>query len=117
MIKDLQHEGDLATIVRRSHDTPVFLLKHSTRCPISAAAWREYQGFDGTDPRAELWRVLVVENMPLSAKVAHESGIRHDSPQILLFSGGQVVWHASHWSITQEAMADALRKAASVQRT
>lgn len=111
MIKDLQHEGDLQALLQRSRETPVFLLKHSTRCSISSAAWKECQGFAGTDPGVELWRVLVIENRPLSAKVAVDTGVVHQSPQILLFSGGQVVWHASHWSITTQAMAEALGKA------
>ncbi len=113
MIRDLEREGDLEALVQRSHDTPVFVLKHSTRCPISAAAWREYQRFEDTHPRAELWRVLVIENKPLSAKVASDTGIVHQSPQVLLISDGQVAWHVSHWSITKEAMADALGEAAS----
>jgi len=108
MVRDVEHEQDFELLVQRSHNTPVFLLKHSTRCPISGAAWREYQRFGEAQPSAELWRVLVIENSPLSAKVASTTGIGHQSPQILLFSGGQVVWHASHWSITEEAMADAL---------
>jgi bacillithiol system protein YtxJ len=115
MIRDLEHEGDLQALVRRSQDAPVFLLKHSTRCPISSAAWQECQRFAGSDPSTELWRVLVVENRPLSAKVASDTGVVHQSPQVLLFSGGRVVWHASHWAITRQALGDALRQAASVQ--
>ena len=115
MIKDLEHDGDWAALLQRSRSRPVFLLKHSTRCSISAAALREYRHFEATEPGAELWRVLVIEKRLLSAKVASESGLRHESPQVLLLSGGQVVWHASHWSITEEAMADALRKATAVQ--
>lgn len=115
MIRELEHEGDLERLLQRSHDMPVFLFKHSTRCSISAAAWREYQRFEDTDPRAELWRVLVVESKPLSAKVANDTGIAHASPQVLLLADGQVAWHVSHWSITKEAMADALREAAAVE--
>lgn len=114
MVRDLEREEDFPLLVQRSYNTPVFLLKHSTRCPISRATWHEYQRFGEAQPSAELWRVLVIENSPLSAKVASATGISHQSPQILLFSGGQVVWHASHWSITEEAMADALNGAALV---
>jgi bacillithiol system protein YtxJ len=112
MIRDLEHEGDLEALLQRSHGTPVFLLKHSTRCPISAAAWREYRQFGESSPPAELWRVLVIEKKPLSGKVAHETGIAHQSPQLLLISDGRAIWHVSHWSITQEAMANALEDVA-----
>jgi bacillithiol system protein YtxJ len=111
MITDLQHEQDLQRLAQESREEPVFLLKHSTRCPISAAAWREYQRFGQVHPRAQLWRVLVIENTPMSRQVARVTGVGHESPQILLFSNGQVVWHASHWRITKEAMTDALSRA------
>jgi bacillithiol system protein YtxJ len=111
VVRELEHEQDFEALVQHSDHTRVFLLKHSTRCPISAAAWREYQHFEDAYPGAELWRVLVIENKPLSAKVASATGIGHQSPQVLLFSEGQVVWQASHWAITKEAMADALEEA------
>jgi bacillithiol system protein YtxJ len=113
MIREGQTRQDLEQLVRDSNQRPVFLLKHSTRCPISASAWRAYQRFDGTHPDAALWKVLVIENAPLSAEITRQAGVGHQSPQILLFHRGQVVWHDSHWSITQEAIEDALRAAVS----
>jgi bacillithiol system protein YtxJ len=113
MIRECQTQQDFEQLVRDSNQRPVFLLKHSTRCPISASAWRAYQHFDDTHPDAALWKVLVVENAPLSAEIARQAGVSHESPQILLFRRGQVVWHDSHWSITQKSIEDVLRKVAS----
>ncbi|QZD60727.1 thioredoxin family protein [Bacillus pumilus] len=36
--------------------------------------------------------------------VTEKSGVKHESPQALVFSGGKVKWHASHSSITKEAL-------------
>jgi bacillithiol system protein YtxJ len=60
-------------------------------------------------PQLESAVVLVVENRKLSNAVANRFGIRHESPQALLIKDGLVVWHASHWSITSEALGAALR--------
>lgn len=111
MIKDCETRQDFDRLVRNSQEHPVFLLKHSTRCPISGAAWRAYQRFSETRPAAELWRVLVIENKQLSAQIAREVGIGHQSPQILLFHKGDVVWNDSHYSIKEDAMREALGEA------
>jgi bacillithiol system protein YtxJ len=57
-----------------------------------------------------LWKVLVIEDRQLSAKIASETGVRHQSPQALLFHRGEVVWHDSHWSIDENALEEALDK-------
>jgi len=112
MIQDCQTEEHLQQIVRTSQQEPVFLLKHSTRCPISGAAWRSFQEYAQAHAEQQLWKVLVVEHRDTSKHIAHETGVAHQSPQILLFHKGQVVWHASHWSITEDAMAAALSQIA-----
>lgn len=104
MIKDLTARPDFDELLARSQSEPVFLLKHSTRCPISAAAWREYQRYASAHPDRELYRVLVIEERTLSGDIAQYTGVAHQSPQALLFSGGEVVWHASRWAITIDAL-------------
>ena len=112
MIRDCKTKEHLQQITQTSHQEPVFLLKHSTRCPISAAAWRSFQEYARAHADQQLWRVLVVEQRDTSSHIARETGIAHQSPQILLFHKGDVVWHASHWSITEDAMAAALSQIA-----
>jgi bacillithiol system protein YtxJ len=112
MIKDLEHEQDFQQLVQRSHAAPVLLLKHSTRCPISRAALRECERFQQEHPDVELWRILVIENGPLSLEIARATGVTHQSPQLLLFSNGQVTWHVSHWAITEKAMVEACGRGA-----
>lgn len=108
MIKDLGTKQDYNQLVQASHDKPIFLLKHSTRCPISASRWQAFQEFADKEMRADFYRVLVVENRALSQHVAQDTGIRHESPQAFLLHEGQVTWDDSHWSITPESMSVAL---------
>lgn len=86
--------------------------KHSTRCPVSSAAWREVSAFRREHPEAAVYVVHVVEQRELSNAVASRTRVRHESPQAIVLQGGQVAWHASHEGVTAEALAGVLEGAA-----
>ena len=44
----------------------------------------------------------------LGQAVAARTGVRHESPQVLLLAGGGAVWSASHRGVTAAAVAAAL---------
>jgi bacillithiol system protein YtxJ len=106
-IPDLKSEADFHDFLRRSAGRPAVLFKHSTRCPISAAALREFEAFAGAEGGVPCARVLVVEQRPLSGFIAEASGVRHESPQAILFRDGRAAWSASHRAITRESLAKA----------
>jgi bacillithiol system protein YtxJ len=94
--------------------TPVVVLKHSLACPLSAMVWSAYEAFLATRNPGEDVRYTVVEiqNAPeVSAEIARRSGIKHESPQVLLLVRGKVVWSANHWSISEESLAAAVAEA------
>lgn len=111
MIRSCTSEAEYEALLAESRQQPVFLLKHSSRCPISAAAHEQFQRYTRDHPEVECRLVLVIEHRPLSQHIASETGIAHASPQALLFSHGQVVWHASHYAITERALAEAYVRA------
>ncbi len=84
------------------------LLKHSTVCPISTAAYEEFQAYlkNHEVPAAV---ILVREDRPVSNEVAERYEIKHESPQVFLLEDGQVKWHTSHWKITQQSIEEALK--------
>jgi bacillithiol system protein YtxJ len=88
----------------RSAERPVLLLKHSTRCPVSANALREFEDYIENHPEAELDYVLVkvIESRPVSNRIAEDLGVPHASPQIFLIKDRTPYWNASHWAITTE---------------
>ncbi len=49
--------------------------------------------------------IRVVESRPASNLVAEKTGIRHESPQVILFHDGSPVFEANNWGITPEALA------------
>ena len=89
----------------RSHDEAVVLFKHSLTCPISAGAYQEMERVAG-----EVGLVVVQKARPVSDEIAARTGVRHESPQALVLRDGRVVWSASHWNVTAEAVGGALRE-------
>lgn len=108
MIKPLSNETEYSQVLAASSDKPVFIFKHSTACPVSARAWKTFNSFAENDSRADYYRVLVIEDRPLAQHIAQATGIRHESPQVILFRNGAPVWDESHWSIAEEALSEAL---------
>ncbi len=104
MIKDLNSPEQFEEILQTSQQRPVFLFKHSTSCFTSSYAWRIFQKFAASEARPEHWRVLVLEQRALSQHLARQTGVQHESPQVLLLHEGKVVWHDSHEGITANAL-------------
>src|SRR6266404_4851380 len=109
MVVDLQQEQDLEQLLERSTTEPILIFKHSTQCSISAQAYEEFTDFAEAVRSLSCGVVLVIENRELSNEIAGRFGVRHQSPQALLIKDRQVVWNASHWSITSDSLNDALR--------
>ncbi|WP_449537278.1 bacillithiol system redox-active protein YtxJ [Ferdinandcohnia sp. Marseille-Q9671] len=83
------------------------LVKHSLTCPISKAAFDEYEQFVSEHGNVPTYYLYVQEAKELSTHIAQNFGIKHESPQALLFEDGTVKWNASHRNITKEALATA----------
>lgn len=72
-------------------------------CPISARARREMRR------SAIPARVIdVARRSNLSHAVEERTGIRHESPQVIVLAGGRPVWSESHFGITADAVARAV---------
>jgi bacillithiol system protein YtxJ len=55
--------------------------------------------------------VRVIEERPVSLKMAERVSVRHESPQVLLIKDGKALWHDSHGRITVDALKAAVREA------
>ena len=95
----------LEQMLERSRDAPVILFKHSLTCPISAAAYREMEGVGG-----DVGLVVVQKARPVSDEIVTRTGVRHESPQALILRDGRVVWSATHWNVTADAVTSALKE-------
>jgi bacillithiol system protein YtxJ len=95
----------LEELVARSHSEPVIIFKHSTTCPISAAAYRQMSKL-----KEAVALVVVQRARDVSRAVEERTGIEHESPQAIILRNGEAVWNASHWSITTDDVEQALQE-------
>ena len=103
---EITDTNEFAELVSRSKERPVVIFKHSTTCPMSAAAYQEMTGFDG-----EVSLIEVQSARELSREIEKRTGIAHESPQVIVLHNGKVVWNASHSRVKAEAVAEAVRQA------
>ena len=108
----MQPVRDSEELERAFREPWALVFKHSTRCPVSSAAWREVAAFRKAHPDAVVLVVHVVEQRALSNALASRTGVRHASPQAILLENGRVAWHASQEGVTADALERLLPAAA-----
>ncbi|MCD6068945.1 MAG: ral stress protein [Bacteroidetes bacterium] len=98
---ELLHTDQLEKIDRESNTTPVLILKHSTRCSISSVAlsriessWKEEYGMN-----LKPYYLDLLSHRDVSAAIATRYGIMHESPQVLVISGGKCIYSETHSGI------------------
>ena len=103
----------LDQLLTESGERPVVLFKHSFSCGISAEALDELVAhLNEKTVDARYAMVTVQTHREVSNAVSSRLGVRHETPQALVIKGGQVVWAASHFRVTANAVDSAIRKAA-----
>ncbi len=93
--------------VYKNSNKPLIVFKHSTACPVSSNALNEFEQYLAGTPREDIDYVLVkvIESRPVSNRIAEDTGVKHESPQIMYIDEKRsVVWNTSHWAITVEHM-------------
>lgn len=105
----LTSNSDVDEVLLRSGDKLQVVFKHSTQCGISASALRSLREVEEEEvANAELLMVNVISDRPVSRYIAEKTGVRHQSPQILLIKEGEVVWSDSHYAVTKANLLDKL---------
>jgi bacillithiol system protein YtxJ len=110
MVVELRRKQDFEQLLERSNEDAVLIFKHSTQCPISDAALEEFNAATQNLANTTCGLVLVIEHREVSNIIADVLKVRHQSPQAIVVAGGRSTWMASHWSITADALRDALSK-------
>lgn len=98
--------AELEPLFAQSRDEPVILFKHDPYCPISAAAYRQMSRITGEIPLIDVARAKDV-----AREVAERTGVKHESPQVLVLRDGRAAWSASHYDITADAVTEAVAQA------
>ena len=94
---------DLADLLHPSTPRPAAIFLHDPWCPISARAFREMQHLGG-----ELPTIDVSRHHQLSSEIERRTGIRHESPQVIVLQDAAPIWNGSHGRVTAAAVRAAL---------
>ena len=94
----------LENLISDSKQKPIIVFKHSNACPISARAYREMQKLE------DQVNLLEVQAAPeVSRELATMTGVRHETPQVIVLRGGKAVWNGSHFEVIADNVVKALR--------
>ncbi|MGC4058262.1 MAG: bacillithiol system redox-active protein YtxJ [Chitinophagaceae bacterium] len=99
----LTEADQLTKIKSDSHDHPVVIFKHSTRCSIShMAKTRMDRGtvIEGVD----YYYLDLLAYRPISNLVAETFAVHHESPQLLLIRNGECMYEETHNGIDPEEL-------------
>ena len=90
----IDNQDTLESLLTDSTKKPVIVFKHSNACSISARAYREMEKVDGVNI------VEVQSARDVSRELASRTGVRHETPQVIILRDGKAVWNASHFDVT-----------------
>src|SRR5918997_1389665 len=108
-LSPLQRLDELDTLLSESGAKPVLVFKHSFTCGISAEALDQLiDHLNGKKVDAQYKIVTVQTHRDISNAITTKLGVRHETPQALVVRGGKVVWSASHFRVTADAVAKAI---------
>ncbi|MFP9100388.1 bacillithiol system redox-active protein YtxJ [Flavobacterium sp. RHBU_24] len=97
---DLTELKQLDTLVAESADTPVIIFKHSTRCPVSRMALKNFENeYSIGEGEAKPYFLDLLEHRDISSEIASRFNVVHQSPQVLVIKKGQSVYDESHGEI------------------
>lgn len=96
--------GQLNEIISLSHEKPVAIFKHSTRCSVSRMALRQFEKeFDLSD-KVTAYFLDLIAYRDVSDEIAIRFNVQHQSPQLVLIKEGKAVYNASHSDIDAEEL-------------
>jgi bacillithiol system protein YtxJ len=89
----IDNQAALENLLTDSTKKPVIVFKHSNSCSISARAYREMEKLDDVN-------ILEVQSArAISNEVEDLTGVRHETPQVIVLRDGKAVWNASHFDV------------------
>ena len=99
----IDDRATLDNLLTDSKQKPVIVFKHSNACSISSRAYREMEKVDGQV------NILEVQSArEISRELANLTGVRHETPQVIVLRDGKAVWNASHFDVQAAAVVKAV---------
>lgn len=105
---DLTNEEQLREAIVHSTDKPVLFFKHSTRCSISSMALTRFEEKWNTENNCDIYFLDLLQFRSLSNLMAELTKVEHQSPQVIVLHGGEVIYTDTHSSINAKAIEEVL---------
>ena len=105
----MEYIKDSVELERALSAEKAVLYKHSTNCGVSLSVKNEVEQFVADHPDIPVYVIDVVAQHPLSREVADRLNIRHESPQAIVIQNTRAVWNTSHFDITVDSLAAAVK--------
>lgn len=104
--------SQLHEVLKTTNEKPVLLFKHSTRCGVSTMALNSLESnwTSGTE-LCTVYILDLLKHREISNEIATLTGIIHQSPQVIVLKGNEIIYDASHSSINARKIESTLRKA------
>lgn len=95
--KNLTELAELNNILEDRSGQKNILFKHSTRCGISTMVKRQFEN-EWPENRDDIsvWLLDLLIYRNISNAIAEKTGVAHQSPQVIAFLNGEVVYADSH---------------------
>jgi len=92
----------LNEIMDLSHENPVVIFKHSTRCSISRMALKQFENEFALKDKVTPYFLDLLNYREISNTIASRFEVVHQSPQMIVVKEGKAVYDASHSDIDAE---------------
>jgi bacillithiol system protein YtxJ len=100
----IDDSATLANLITDSKAKPVIVFKHSNACSISSRAYRELEKL------GDQVNILEVQSArEVSRELANLTGVRHETPQVIVLRDGKAVWNASHFDVKADDVLKAVQ--------
>jgi bacillithiol system protein YtxJ len=109
---DLTTTSEVDNIVQSaSKKRPQIIFKHSTRCGISKMALKQFESdYDLPSSQADAYYLDLLNHREVSAYIAEELNVQHQSPQVIVIADGNVIHTESHHGISASKLKNLLEE-------
>ena len=89
---------------------PVLMFKHSTSCSISNMALNSFiRKWTGTEEEIDIYYLDLLNYRDVSNAIANETGVIHQSPQVIVLKNKKVVYTATHSAIDAQSALNSIK--------
>ena len=101
----------LKEVLLSDSEKPKLFFKHSTRCSISSMALNSFESrWTSALEQCDLYFIDLLRHRDVSNEIADLTGVFHQSPQVIVVKGRDIIYDATHSAIDARQIESILKK-------